>query len=399
MRALTIFLRARSQADPEPSIGEYLLGGMARFLGLAHKRLKLAPFKPKHAGKVGKEVARVPMDVIGNKFFNARHYPCKRIVLSEEFKPLFSEKLQGHIRFVPPLDSALEDNERNSAMRHFVALCDGSAVRAVPVFPDPKCPKPPACAADKENGSQEPPAPHSRADAPPAATGGGSAPPAPAALTAAEVEALGAALRPLDGAAFEPAVGDPPPKMPKAPVARQLPSAYGPTKKAKLQEKRAAAATKRARGGVAKPKSRVPDSSDEEDKGEVDEEEADDDEAESGLPKGRLAPPPLPPPPRPKKQAKLSASIKLAEVALDDAAVSRDAVEPPLEPKNAATRFIFVPASEFGTEGIGGWVAKITKVGTQKDPTTDIQFKDAESKLSKLYFKFSHVAATFKPLS
>ena len=86
-------------------------------------------------------------------------------------------------------------------------------------------------------------------------------------------------------------------------------------------------------------------------------------------------------------------------MAPDDAAVSRDAVGPPLEASKAASRFIFVPAREFGTEDIGGWIAKITKVGNQKDPTVDIQFKDADGKLSKLYFKFSHVKATFKPLS
>ena len=84
---------------------------------------------------------------------------------------------------------------------------------------------------------------------------------------------------------------------------------------------------------------------------------------------------------------------------LDHPAVSRDAVGPPLEASTAASRFIFVPAHEFGTEGIGGWIAKITKVGHQKDPTVDVQFKDADGKLKKQYFKFSHVKATFKPLS
>ena len=90
--------------------------------------------------------------MIYNKFFNARHSNCKRIVLSENFREIFSASTQGRITFVPAGDERLLDNERNAAMCRFVALREGSAVRAVPTFPEE------AKAGNNENSGQQPPA-------------------------------------------------------------------------------------------------------------------------------------------------------------------------------------------------------------------------------------------------
>ena len=84
---------------------------------------------------------------------------------------------------------------------------------------------------------------------------------------------------------------------------------------------------------------------------------------------------------------------------LESPHVTAVAVEPPLSADNAAGRFVFVPAAQFASEGIGGWIAKISKVGKTKDQVTDIQIKDADDRQSKKYFKFTQFAATFKPLS
>ena len=39
------------QADPEPSLGDYLPKGMPARMAALHKKLKLKPFKPVHFGK------------------------------------------------------------------------------------------------------------------------------------------------------------------------------------------------------------------------------------------------------------------------------------------------------------------------------------------------------------
>ena len=103
--------------------------------------------------------------------------------------------------------------------------------------------------------------------------------------------------------------------------------------------------------------------------------------------------------PAPLRQTVLKPKISLVEVQKDHVAVTASAVEPALTPANAVGRFVFVPGSQWQLADIGGWVAKISKMGSQKDPTVDIQFKDLDGDLSKEYFKFSHVQATFKPLS
>jgi len=113
-----------AQADPEPSMGDYLPAGMKVHLGRLHTRLKLASFKPLHEGKATEKVRKVE-DVISNKFLNGRSYPCKRIVLSEEFRAFFSEKTAALLTFVPAADEALIDNERNALFRHCISVRNG----------------------------------------------------------------------------------------------------------------------------------------------------------------------------------------------------------------------------------------------------------------------------------
>ena len=99
--------------------------------------------------------------------------------------------------------------------------------------------------------------------------------------------------------------------------------------------------------------------------------------------------------------------------------------------ENAGSRYVFVPASEFEAEGIGGWVARcagccpapfqsphllppcttaltsthtpfchrITKVQRDSLRTTKITFKDADGKTSTHRFQFAHVLQSFKPLT
>jgi hypothetical protein len=89
----------------------------------------------------------------------------------------------------------------------------------------------------------------------------------------------------------------------------------------------------------------------------------------------------------------------LCEVPLESELLKADAVEPPLTVINAASRFVFVPATQFESEGVGGWVAKVKSVSRGRDQATQITFKDADGKISSHYFMFEHVLAAFKPLS
>ena len=134
------------------------------------------------------------------------------------------------------------------------------------------------------------------------------------------------------------------------------------------------------------------------------------------------------------KQQTLKPKMALAELEMDAPAVFAPAVAPELTPRNAASRFVYVPATQFGAVGIGGWIARcaprttlarprraiaapaplclsclrvcisiashrIQQVGKDKKQTTTLQFKDADGKYSKEHFQFTHVAKTFKPLS
>jgi hypothetical protein len=106
-----------------------------------------------------------------------------------------------------------------------------------------------------------------------------------------------------------------------------------------------------------------------------------------------------PPPPKPARQTVLKPKFKLEEIAANHAFVTSPAAEPALTPTNATSRFVFVPASQFGAEGIGGWVARIQKVARDKQGSTTVQFKDADNKKCTKHFTFEHVASSFKPLT
>ena len=95
------------------------------------------------------------------------------------------------------------------------------------------------------------------------------------------------------------------------------------------------------------------------------------------------------------RQTKLKLKLRLEELAADHELVKAAAKEPELTADMAATRFILVPASEFGGPAeVGGWVAKIEKVDKRGQQLTKIKFSDGIK-----YFLFAHVVANFKPLS
>ena len=164
-------------------------------------------------------------------------------------------------------------------------------------------------------------------------------------------------------------------------------------------------------------------------------------------------PAPKNPAPKPTSQSALKPKLALAEVSVDSPFVTAAPVGPELTANHAASRYVFVPASEFGAEGIGGYVARcalpasarpahlccpahcgrervalravcspalpcpamldalplhnpllrclsrIMQVGRDKLQTTRLNFKDADGKSSSKYFEFEHVSKTFKPLS
>lgn len=76
--------------------------------------------------------------------------------------------------------------------------------------------------------------------------------------------------------------------------------------------------------------------------------------------------------------------------------VTQAPVEPALTVENATNRYVLVPASVFGCENseLGGWIGKVLKVEKNKEKATCIKFHD-----KKMYFKFSYVEETFKPLT
>ena len=224
---------------------------------------------------------------------------------------------------------------------------------------------------------------------------------------------MDADLDALGGAEFEEAAagatGAPP--LPKAKFVSRTGEGAIKTKKSELAEKSGSAANKpkgpkgpkkssankptttgptgRALCKITKKRASDQDSSDA---------DSSDDEGAHKKSKGH-APPPSAKPPQPAlRQTVLKPTISLVEVDKDHVAVTASAVEPALTPANAVGRFVFVPGSQWQLD-IGGWVAKICKMGSQKDPTVDVQFKDMDGDRTKEYFKFSHVLATFKPLS
>ena len=168
---------------------------------------------------------------------------------------------------------------------------------------------------------------------------------------------------------------------------------------AKLRAKHAAAAAKR-QAATAREK----DSSDDEKEKDSSDEEGAHVRPSAGKKQkraspGELDPPPPPPGPPALSQTKLPAGLKLCELAVDAPQVTAAAVGPPLEAATAATRFVFVPASQFEAVGIGGWIARIHKVAKGQQQATEVRFKDADNKSSTHHFAFAHVKATFKPLN
>ena len=342
---------------------------MAKALGALHRKLKLAPFLPLRKGKKTEERARSVADVIANKILNGRNYACKRIVLNEEFEHVFSKKTHGLITCVPPGDGALMDNDRNTAMCHFMALRAGSAVRAVLTFP-----------GEKEGAAKETPRRSPRKQTAAATDPDG-----------VDLDVEG--LADLDGVELE-AGSDKKgaPELPQKPLGRhsagirirwivsgfrclhappgrvlswpctlcisRSPSPQAPlvrfvgatnevkTKKQKLKEKKDSAPN--AKPSVKRKKKEV-DSSD----GEDDEDDVD--EGEDAF--AHFSPPPKPPR-RVMKQATLKSKICLSEIQEDDPFITAAPVEPPLSVENAGTRFVFVPAAQFNASNIGGWIAK-----------------------------------------
>ena len=110
-------------------------------------------------------------------------------------------------------------------------------------------------------------------------------------------------------------------------------------------------------------------------------------------PKPRVPKPPV------LKQTSLSPKLSLTELPMEHELLSAEPVGPALQADNAATRFVLVPASQFGATGIGGWVAKIKSVARNRQQATTVIFKDADGKTESHHFTFEHVAASFKPLS
>ena len=115
------------------------------------------------------------------------------------------------------------------------------------------------------------------------------------------------------------------------------------------------------------------------------------------VPREKAKPPP--PPPKKQKQTKLTPKIAMSELPLEHALLTANPVGEPLNVINAATRFVLVPAAQFGSEGIGGWVAKIKSVAKTIGNVTTLQFKNADGAYSTHHFKLEHVIATFKPLT
>ena len=65
-----------------------------------------------------------------------------------------------------------------------------------------------------------------------------------------------------------------------------------------------------------------------------------------------------PPAKKKQKQATSTSKLAMAEISEDHPAVTSLAVAPMLTLANAKGRFIFVPAAEFGSVGVGGWIAR-----------------------------------------
>ena len=101
----------------EKSIKDYLPAGMAKRIGKVW-RIMTPPPLPFHRGQAGKEKARPEEKVALGRWLNARiagkeGKPYPRMILSEQYRDCFGEKVAGSVLFVPEGDEQLIDNVRN----------------------------------------------------------------------------------------------------------------------------------------------------------------------------------------------------------------------------------------------------------------------------------------------
>ena len=391
-----------AHANPEVSLGDYLPFGVPQRLARVCDEM-LPAFAPTKKG-----VARQPKKIISLRHQNARDAPApyKRMILCSEFQEVIQPRSRGSVTWVEPSSEALIANVRNGVMSDLVDMYrNGKGEPELVALPS-EAKKTAATASTAAAAA-------ATASAAAAAAVAASASAAQASADIADDTYMDADLDALDGAEFEEAAagatGAPP--LPKARFVSRTGEGAIKTKKSELAEKSGSAANKpkrpkgpkkssankyattgptgRALCKITKKRAPGQDSSDA---------DSSDDEGAHKKSKGH-APPPSAKPPQPAlRQTVLKPTISLVEVDKDHVAVTASAVEPALTPANAVGRFVFVPGSQWQLD-IGGWVAKISKMGSQKDPTVDIQFKDMDGDLTKEYFKFSHVLATFKPLS
>ena len=416
-----------AHVHPEPSMGDYLPSGLPGQIGRICGEL-LPPFAASKKGAV-----RPAKQVITLRHQNARDAPTayKRMVLSSEFQEYIQPKSRASVTWVDPSSvEQLTGNVRNTVMGELVGMYHKSQGEPMIIT----LPSEVAKAKGKEAAAAI--AAASTAAAVAAAAGlaaaGSNASAAAAAVNAAaagedaaaavaaasavavngvrQVSSEWAGL--LDGAQFGAEEHAMPWEMPALPKRGGGAKGDGAkTKKDCLLAKKSAAkaagnaglSTSSATSANARKRAKAAavDSSDDEEEEEASDDDVDSSDVDSSEDDaGGRVPAPIKPPAKKLKQSTLPPSkIAMVEVAVDDALVTADAIEPPLTVQNAATRFVFVPAAQFDSEGIGGWVAKIISVARNKQQVTKLNFKDADGKTSAQYFKFDHVAATFRPLS
>ena len=120
------FLWLAAQANPEPSLGDYLPDGMAKELGKVHEML-LPPFKPSNYG-TPRAQPRPAKKVIHLRFQNGRQTYYPRLVLDEKFKDYLGEKALKVMvnNFVPSNDERLLYNARNDFFGDMIKMHEGS---------------------------------------------------------------------------------------------------------------------------------------------------------------------------------------------------------------------------------------------------------------------------------
>ena len=139
-----------AQANPEPSLGDYIPSGLARRYESLHTQLKLAKLPPSHAGKVN-EAARGVQRAVHLRFQNGRQgingRPYKRMVFDDAYESHISEKARAFVCFVPSTSVELHDNRRNDLLRDLIKVYAGEMPKMRVSFPtdpattDPETPE------------------------------------------------------------------------------------------------------------------------------------------------------------------------------------------------------------------------------------------------------------------